>query len=159
MGSIMKRAGLTLRGLLAAPAGDDAWPLVIGPSATYGDERFEPSWDNVRGSDKVGVHSRDESRGKDYRPNCNRVECNRVTDSGGEDGVDIDVRGKTLDFRATGSARLRGSSSRTGLGIANGTHGIVPTDNRFEGFAAGVLTPGCFGLNPYGPSTSLPSRS
>ena len=56
---------------------------------------------DVRGSGKVGILFRDESRGKDFWPNRNRVESNRVTDSGGEDGVAIDVRGKTHDLRIT----------------------------------------------------------
>ena len=95
---------------------------------------------DVRGSGKVGILFRDESRGKDFWPNRNRVESNRVTDSGGEDGVAIDVRGKTRDLRITGNVlrETRGPSRRTGLKIAAEARSIVVADNRFEGFASEV---------------------
>ena len=95
---------------------------------------------DVRGSGKVGILFRDESRGKDFWPNRNRVESNRVTDSGGEDGVAIDVRGKTRDLRITGNVlrETRGPSRRTGLRIAAEARAIVVADNRFEGFASEV---------------------
>lgn len=95
---------------------------------------------DVRGSGKVGILFRDESRGKDFWPNRNRVESNRVTDSGGEDGVAIDVRGKTRDLRITGNVlrETRGPSQRTGLRIAPGARSIVMADNRFVGFASEV---------------------
>ena len=81
---------------------------------------------DVRGSGKVGILFRDESRGKDFWPNRNTVDSNRVTDSGGEDGVAIDVRGKTRDLRITGNI------------LAAEARSIVVADNRFEGFASEV---------------------
>jgi hypothetical protein len=95
---------------------------------------------DILGSGKVGILFRDESRGKDFWPNRNRVESNRVTDSGGEDGVAIDVRGKTHDLRITGNVlrETRGPSRRTGLRIAAEARSIVVADNRVEGFASEV---------------------
>jgi hypothetical protein len=96
---------------------------------------------DVRGSGKVGILFRDESRGKDSWPNRNRVESNRVTDSGGEDGFAIDVRGKTHDLRIAGNVlrETRGPARRTGLQIAREARAISIADNRFEGFAAEVV--------------------
>jgi hypothetical protein len=94
---------------------------------------------DVRGSGKVGILFRDESRGKDFWPNRNRVVSNRITDSG-DDGVAIDVRGRTHDLRITENLirETRGPSRRVGLKIAPGAREIVATGNRFEGFAAEV---------------------
>src|SRR5262245_13257626 len=96
---------------------------------------------DVQDSGKVGVLFRDESRGKDFWPNRNRVESNRITNSGGEDGVAIDIRGKTHDLRITGNQlrETRGSSHRTGIRIAPEARAIVLADNRFEGFATEVV--------------------
>jgi hypothetical protein len=96
---------------------------------------------DVRGSGKVGILFRDESRGKDFWPNRNRVESNRITDSGGEDGVAIDIRGKPHDLRITGNRlrETRGASRRTGVRIAPDARAIVLADNRFEGFATEVV--------------------
>ena len=95
---------------------------------------------DVQDSGKVGILFRDESRGKDFWPNRNRVESNRITNSGGEDGVAIDIRGKTHDLRITGNQlrETRGSSHRTGIRIAPDARAIVLAGNRFEGFATEV---------------------
>lgn len=96
---------------------------------------------DVVGSGKVGILFRDESRGKDFWPNRNRVESNRVTNSGGEDGFAIDVRGKTHDLRITGNVLREAAAARRG-GPASGSPQcgtIVVADNRFEGFATDVV--------------------
>jgi hypothetical protein len=96
---------------------------------------------DVRDSGRVGILFRDESRGKDFWPNRNRVEGNRVTDSGGEDGVAIDVQGKTRDLRIAGNVlrETRGPMRRTGIRIAPKAGAIDLADNRFEGFAHEVV--------------------
>jgi hypothetical protein len=95
---------------------------------------------DVLASGKVGILFRDESRGKDFWPNRNRVESNRITDSGGDDGVAIDIRGKTHDLRITGNVlrETRGPSRRTGVRIAAEARAIVLAENRFQGFATEV---------------------
>lgn len=95
----------------------------------------------VRDSGKVGILFRDESRGKDFWPNRNRVESNRVVDSGGEDGIGIDVRGKTRDVRIAGNRLMetRAPMRRTGLRVSAEARGIDVADNRFEGFATEVV--------------------
>ena len=96
---------------------------------------------DVRDSGKVGILFRDESRGKDFWPNRNRVESNRITDSGGEDGLAIDIRGKTRDLRIVGNrlSETRGPSRRAGVRIASEARAIILADNRFAGFATDVM--------------------
>jgi hypothetical protein len=96
---------------------------------------------DILASGKVGILFRDESRGQDFWANRNRVASNRITNSGGEDGFAIDVRGKTHDVFITENVlrETRGPSRRTGLRIAADARSIVVTDNRFEGFAADVV--------------------
>jgi nitrous oxidase accessory protein NosD len=87
-------------------------------------------------SGKVGILFRDESSGRDFWPNRNRVEGNRVVDSGGEDAVAIDVQGRTHDVRVSGNTlrETRGASRRTGIRIAADAGAVELADNRFEGF-------------------------
>jgi hypothetical protein len=95
---------------------------------------------DVLNSGKVGILFRDESRGKDFWPNRNRVEANRVVDSGGDEGVGIDVQGKTHDVRLAGNRlkETRGAMRRTGVRVSSEARSITLADNRFEGFATEV---------------------
>ena len=95
----------------------------------------------ILASGKVGILFRDENRGKDFWPNRNTVESNRVIDSGGEQGVAIDVRGKVHDLviRNNTCQETRGAQKRTGLKISPEARKIEVAENRFEGFAADVV--------------------
>ena len=53
----------------------------------------------VCNSGQVGILFRDEPQGVDFWPNRNVVESNRVHDSGGEQGIAIDIQGRTKDVR------------------------------------------------------------
>jgi hypothetical protein len=94
----------------------------------------------VRESGKIGVLFRDESRGKDFWPNRNRLDSNRVENSGGDDGVAIAVEGKTreLKIRRNHLRESRGSMKRCGVRLARDTGAIELADNTFEGFAKDV---------------------
>jgi hypothetical protein len=96
---------------------------------------------DVRDSGKVGLLFRDESRGKDFWPNRNRVESNRITDSGGEEGLAIDIQGRTRDLRIVGNVlrETRSPSRRIGVRVSPEAGAIELVDNRFEGFATEVL--------------------
>jgi hypothetical protein len=96
---------------------------------------------DVRDSGKVGLLFRDESRGQDFWPNRNRVEANRITDSGGEQGLAIDIQGRTHDLRITRNVlcETRGAARRTGVRIAPEARAIILIDNHFQGFATEVL--------------------
>jgi hypothetical protein len=91
---------------------------------------------DVLNSGQVGILFRDESRGKDFWPNRNRVEANRIVNSGGEEGVAIDVRGRTKEARLVGNVlrETRGPSRRTGIRIAAEVGPVELAENRFEGF-------------------------
>jgi parallel beta helix pectate lyase-like protein len=96
---------------------------------------------DVLRSGKVGILFRDHPQGKDFWPNRNRLESNRIIDSGGEDGIAIDVRGKTRDLRFCGNQlrETRGPMHRTGLRLAAESGPIELAENHFEGFAQDVL--------------------
>src|SRR5690606_34206050 len=76
---------------------------------------------DVTGSGKVGILFRDESRGQDFWPNRNLVEHNRITNSGDENGIAIDIQGQTKDVRIVGNQiqETRAPMNRTGIRIAS----------------------------------------
>lgn len=94
----------------------------------------------VSGNGKVGILFRDDSRGQDFWPNRNVVEENRISDSGGEDGVAIDVRGRTKDVRIANNEILetRQPMSRIGIRIAATAKRIELVDNAIQGFATEI---------------------
>ena len=81
---------------------------VIEDNRSYGISIGHRDTDNlirdneVVRSGKVGVLFRPE-RGKAFAGHRNRVEKNRITDSGGDDGVGIDVQGETGDLTFVGN--------------------------------------------------------
>ncbi len=90
----------------------------------------------IRNSGRVGILFRDESRGRDFWPNRNRVESNRVIDSGGEEGIAIDIQGKTRDLHIRGNSlrETRAAMNRVGIRIAAEVGRIDLVDNHAEGF-------------------------
>jgi Right handed beta helix region len=119
--------------------------LVVG-NRNYGISIGHHDTDNlildnaVRESGKIGVLFRDESRGKDFWPNRNRLESNRIENSGGDDGVAIAVEGKTRELKIRGNdvRESRGPARRCGLRLAKDVGAIALADNKFEGFAKDV---------------------
>jgi hypothetical protein len=95
---------------------------------------------DILNSGKVGILFRDESRGRDFWPNRNRVASNRVIDSGGEEGIAIDVQGRTKDVHLVGNTlrETRDPMRRTGIRIAPGAGPIELAGNHVEGFAVDV---------------------
>jgi hypothetical protein len=93
----------------------------------------------VVGSGQAGILFRPE-RGQRFAPHRNRVERNRVVDSGPEDGVAIDVQGEveSIDIAGNELRETRQPMQRVGVRIAAGTREIRLADNRFEGFAVEV---------------------
>jgi hypothetical protein len=95
---------------------------------------------DVLNSGRVGILFRDESRGRDFWPNRNRVESNRLIDSGGEDGVAIDIQGRTRDIQLVDNNlhETRGPMRRTGIRIAAEAGAIELAGNRIMGFSEEV---------------------
>ena len=95
---------------------------------------------DITGSGKVGILFRDDSQGRDFWANRNLVEKNRIIDSGGSDGVAIDITGQTKDVRILGNEirETREPMNRTGIRIAAEAGEISLADNVIEGFARPV---------------------
>jgi hypothetical protein len=89
---------------------------------------------DVVSSGKAGVLFRPE-RGKDFAPHRNRLEKNRIVDSGPENGVAIDVQGLTEQVTIAGNEirETRGAMSRIGIRLGKETSAIQLADNRFSG--------------------------
>ncbi|MGD9856874.1 MAG: right-handed parallel beta-helix repeat-containing protein [Planctomycetaceae bacterium] len=95
---------------------------------------------DVTNSGKVGILFRDEARGEDFWPNCNTVENNRITNSGDENGIAIDIQGKARDLRITGNEiqETRAPMNRIGIRVSAHATGIELAENTIEGFATAV---------------------
>ena len=96
---------------------------------------------DITDSGKVGILFRDDSRGRDFWANRNLVEKNRITNSGGGDGVAIDIAGQTKDLRILGNEirETREPMNRTGVRIAPKAGNISMEGNVIEGFAHSVV--------------------
>ena len=94
----------------------------------------------ITGSGKVGLLFRDDARGKDFWANRNVFEQNRIVDTGGDDGVAIDITGHTRDVRIAANEirETRGPMNRTGIRISKQVGAIELAGNRIEGFATAV---------------------
>jgi hypothetical protein len=94
----------------------------------------------IQRSGKVGVLFRQEN-GPAFSPNRNRLEDNRILDSGSEDGIAVKLEGQT---HSVGIARneireTRGSAQRIGVKIEPETKDIRLAENRIDGFAQAVV--------------------
>ncbi len=96
---------------------------------------------DITNSGKVGILFRNDSRGKDFWANRNTVECNRIVNSGGQDGIAIDIQGKTKDVRIVGNEirELRQPVQRVGIRIGPDAGNVELADNTIEGFATAVV--------------------
>ncbi len=89
----------------------------------------------VMRSGKVGVLFRDERR--EFAAHRNRIEANRILDSGPEDGVAIDVRGETEQVTISRNEikETRPRSSRIGIRVGARAGEVRLSENRVEGFS------------------------
>jgi len=95
----------------------------------------------IRNSGKIGILFRDDSRGQDFWANRNLVEGNKIFDSGGDDGIALDITGKTKDVRIVNNEirETRKPMQRTGVRIGEDAGKVELTDNRIEGFASNIV--------------------
>ena len=93
----------------------------------------------IRRSGQVGILFRPE-RDQGFVPHHNRLEANRIEDSGPENGVAIDVQRCTEGVTLARNEILetRGPAQRTGIRIAADTQGICLDGNRIDGVAVPV---------------------
>jgi Right handed beta helix region len=94
----------------------------------------------VIGSGKVGVLFRDDSRGNNFWPNRNVLENNRIVDSGADEGIAIDIQGKTSEITIVRNEirETRESARRVGIRLGVGTSNIKNVDNVITGFATAI---------------------
>jgi len=118
---------------------------VIEDNRSYGISIEHRDTDNlIRDNDvlrsgKVGVLFRPE-RGKAFAPHRNRLEKNRVVDSGADSGIGIDVQGETesITLEKNQLRETRKPSSRVGIRLGAQTRDVRLIDNQTEGFAVSV---------------------
>jgi nitrous oxidase accessory protein NosD len=95
----------------------------------------------IRNSGKIGILFRDDSRGQDFWANRNLIEGNKILDSGGDDGIAIDITGKTKDIRILNNEirETRQPMQRTGIRIGEQAGKVELVENRIEGFASNIV--------------------
>jgi hypothetical protein len=93
---------------------------------------------DIRRSGDAGIKFRGGNRA--FAPHRNRIEGNRIVDSGGDKGVGIDVNGETESVRIIKNElrETRSPASRTGVRIAAETRDTRCEDNRIVGFAIAI---------------------
>lgn len=94
----------------------------------------------VHNSGKVGILFRDDARGQDFSAHRNLLEKNKVVNSGGEDGIGIDIHGKTRDTKISTNEIIetRKPMNRTGIRIAETAGAVHLNANTIRGFATAV---------------------
>jgi parallel beta-helix repeat protein len=116
-------------------------------NSEYGVRLGQKDTDNVvrnneiRNSGKIGVIFERVGDDPSYSPDRNRLEANRIIDSGGETGVGVDVMGVTKDavIERNEIAETRQPLKRIGLRIGARTRGVKLEANRVTGFSVNVL--------------------
>jgi hypothetical protein len=93
---------------------------------------------DIRRSAEAGIHFRGGNRA--FAPHRNRIEQNRIVDSGGEKGVAIDINGETESVAIIKNElrETRKPLSRVGIRIGAETRDISYMDNQIEGFAVPI---------------------
>jgi hypothetical protein len=92
----------------------------------------------IRRSANAGIHFRGGK--KAFAPHRNRIERNRIVDSGSEKGIAIDINGETegVVLFKNELRETRKPLERTGIVIAAETRDVQYSDNLIEGFATRV---------------------
>ncbi len=95
---------------------------------------------DILNSGKVGVLFRPE-RGKAFAPHRNRVEHNRIIDSGAAEGIGVDVQGKveSVTIRENDIRETRQPMKRVGVRIGAETKDVELIKNQIDGFADAVV--------------------
>jgi len=99
---------------------------------------------DVLRSKKGGIVFRPDNRGKDFGPHRNRVEKNRIVDSGNEAGIGVEVRGNIRDIilKANEIRETRAPKKRVGIHVGRETKDVKLEGNKIEGFRTPVVREG-----------------
>ncbi len=94
----------------------------------------------ISNSGQVGILFRNDARGYDFWANRNVVEDNHISNSGGPEGVAIDVTGNTKAVQIVGNeiAEERKPMQRTGIRLGSDVGTVVLKDNTINGFQTAV---------------------
>ncbi len=94
----------------------------------------------ITNSGTVGILFRNDTRGKNFWANRNTVIDNEIINSGGAEGVAIDVTGKTADVTISGNkiVEQRQPMQRTGIRIGSEAGAIKLADNQIQGFMKSI---------------------
>ena len=94
---------------------------------------------DIRRSGEVGVIFRKEP-GRAFAPHRNRLENNRIIDSGGTNGIGVDVQGQTesVTIAANEIRETRQPLNRTGVRIGADTRDVKLVENSIAGFSRPV---------------------
>lgn len=119
---------------------------IIDGNKLYGISIGHNDTDNVmrnnqiRNSGRFGILFRDENRGLDFWANRNVIENNIIENSGGDDGVAIEVTGETKDIRIVGNTitETRGAGQRIGIRIGDKAGKVDLSENKISGVATDV---------------------
>ena len=89
-------------------------------------------------SREAGIHFR--GGNKAFAPHRNRFERNRITDSGGEKGIAININGQTESLTIINNElkETRAPKSRVGIRIEPDASDIKYEGNQIEGFATPI---------------------
>ncbi len=111
----------------------------FGVSIGHNDTDNIVRMNEVLRSGKFGIYLRQE-HGPTFAPSRNRIEGNRVVDSGNESGAAVEIEGVTEQVMLQGNVLLetRGAASRVGVRIGKDAKAITLSGNRIEGFSAAV---------------------
>jgi hypothetical protein len=93
---------------------------------------------DIRRSGEAGIHFR--GGNKAFAPHRNRIERNRIADSGGEKGIAIDINGEAESVAILNNElwETRAPASRIGILIAPETHDIRCEGNQIRGFSVPI---------------------
>lgn len=94
----------------------------------------------IVGSGQVGILFRAARDNPDFAAHRNTVERNRIINSGGDEGVAIDIQGHTRGTRIVGNTLLEKRTSAKRIGIRIGKHAgsVELADNAINGFSTSV---------------------
>ena len=115
-------------------------------NASYGVSIGHNDTDNVmrkneiRGSGKIGILFRDDARGQDFWANRNVIEQNRIIDNGGDEGIGIDITGRTRDIKIMKNEIIesRNPAKRIGIRLGKDATNVQMSNNSISGFAKSV---------------------
>jgi len=111
----------------------------IGVSIGHRDTDNLVTGNEIISSREVGVLFRPE-RGKDFAGHRNRIQNNKIVDSGATNGVAIDVQGATESVVLSDNdiTETREPAGRIAVRLGTETREITVSSNRISGFATGV---------------------